>query len=695
MPTQTLLPPSSPLSPLTIVLYENDGVALLGAVLKFEKQKYTVLNEREREIELVGERLFSFPAVIPPESRISTAEKVSFLKRCAADSHTAATKINLEEIWLFVVDEPREYSSHELCVLYYGREDLAQHLALRLALLTDKSYFKRHKDTFSPRSKETVEQLKAQQTARTAHESRLEDFVSFYGVRLQDKSAPCPAPLAALLAALEDLAAQKGDLDATRERDLKEILTRIGERYKVDLHGSLEQVAFQALEKIAHFSTNTNLALIRYRPRIDFPPELTGLSEEIRERVASLVNDRRPELREDLTTLHCVTIDDISTKDIDDGLSLEQTHDGFTVGIHISDVASVVSSNSPLDEEARARATSIYLPEFTVPMLPRTLSDAGCSLVAGELRLTMSCLVHCSHDFKVLDFRIVPGIIKVRERLTYEEVDGLLESEGGLLSTLYQIKLALETQRFTQGATKIEKHDAVPVIQADGTITLDVIDEDSPSRSLVGEFMILANNCFARFARDKKIPILFRSQERPDEVPPSDLPDGPARDWALKSKLKRSVVSTAALPHSSLGLDCYTQMTSPIRRYGDLLNQRQLLSFLQHGTPLFTEGALTLTASALEDTLTKANLLSRESKRFWLMRYLEQELERGPLELGATVTRTDLKSPLVQLDTVFLIVPLRTKERLQPGMRVRVRVNSLNARYDQVRMELVGKALTG
>jgi exoribonuclease-2 len=220
---------------------------------------------------------------------------------------------------------------------------------------------------------------------------------------------------------------------------------------------------------------------------------------------------------------------------------------------------------------------------------------------------------------------------------------------------------------------------------------LHEIDEQGAARTIVSELMILANTVFAQYAKRNGLPLLYRTQEGPDVSLDflDEIPEGPARDYALRGKLKRSIMSTAPGRHSSLGLDLYTQMTSPIRRYADLLNQRQILSHLLDGKPQYTIDEIERIAFEVEEPLSHANFLSRESKRFWLLRYLEERLKREPITVTATVVRNDMKLPMVELDSLYITVPLRTDSRVALGEQCTVQVKEVSAFRDQVRLEVV------
>ena len=374
---------------------------------------------------------------------------------------------------------------------------------------------------------------------------------------------------------------------------------------------------------------------------------------------------------------------------MDDALSLEKTDNGYRLGIHISDVASIIEANSELDIEARERGTSIYCPEESINMLPEELSHDACSLVVGSPRLCLSCLCTLSSSFEVISSEIKPTIINVKKKYSYNKVDKILEQDDGLFFQLYNIAGNVEAKRFANGGSRIPKQIAHPSVDDKGYVTMQDIDENGPARALIGEMMILANTIFAQYAIDNNLPVLFRSQEAPEDQSPIDpsIPDGPAYYYVIKSRLKRSSTSFEPGMHSTLGVNAYLQATSPIRRYLDLAQQRQFLNHLKNSEAFYTKDELQEIHLSLSEPLRRAGALTKDSYRFWLLRWLEQNKRRGT-SIKATVLRTDLKNPMVELSELYIPWVIRTKEKLKPGQVVDLKISTLHAWSDYLKFEL-------
>lgn len=687
-----MVTPDIALTAGALVLYEQEGKALLATVRGFKKDKYVLFNQRGREVELTAVRLYRIPGTLPSEA-INNELQTAYLNKITDDCEQLATKINLEEIWTFTVDEKKDFTTGELCQLYYGKNSLLEYLALHFALIRDQIFFKRKKDSFTPRTAEIVTELKKAEITRQRKSLAMQQTVAFFEERLKDKTLPIPGGIDDFIDLLENTAAGLPWKDNSQQREAKELLQTLQQELGITLQGSLEKQAFMALQRIGHFHSDTNLHLISYQ----FPRTFSAAALQEAEAIRPLQEiSQYPEpdrsLRVDLTSLATITIDDTSTKDMDDALSLEQTEAGFQLGIHISDVAAFLPATGSLDQEAYRRTTSLYLPEGIKHMLPDLLAEERFSLLRDERRPAISCLIALDHRFKILGFRLVPSLIKVKERLSYERVNELLEQEHPLLNQLYQIAAGLEAERLGNGAIRIAKRESGIKINQDGTIDLYEINEQTPAHTLVGEMMILANSLMANFASQNGLPMLFRGQDAPDEdldVATQGLPEGPAREYAARGKLKPSSIATSATPHSSLALKAYLQATSPIRRYSDLINQRQMLSFLRQEQAHYDQTALEQLIPSLNDQSRAAVLISRKTKRYWMLKYLKQQLRQQSI-WPATVVRTDLKMPLVEIDGIFLTAVVKGQQPLKLGDKLMVKIATVDPRSDYLKLEIAG-----
>ncbi len=316
------------------------------------------------------------------------------------------------------------------------------------------------------------------------------------------------------------------------------------------------------------------------------------------------------EARVDLTHLPAFAIDDEGTQDPDDALSLE---DG-RLWVHIADAAALVSPESEADREARARGANLYLPEGTVPMLP-PLATQLLGLGLNEVSPALSFGLNVASDGEVLGLEVVPSWVQVT-RLTYSEVEARLEEEP--FQNLYQLARTHEARRRDNGAIFIELPE-VKVWVEDGKVQVRLLPSHK-SRDLVTEAMLMVGAAVARFSVEHDIPFAFSTQDPPStEVLEQTM--SLAGMYALRRSLKRSQMTSVPAPHAGLGLDVYTQVTSPLRRYLDLVAHQQLRAYVRGQDLLGTQEMLERVgaAEAVTGSVRQAEWLSR---RHWTLVYL-------------------------------------------------------------------------
>ena len=331
--------------------------------------------------------------------------------------------------------------------------------------------------------------------------------------------------------------------------------------------------------------------------------------------------------RMDLRALPIFTIDSAETKDIDDAISLTRTSEGgFELGVHIADVSHYVTPGTELDNEAFNRATSVYYADQVVPMLPKSLSNGICSLNEKELRLAFSCLMRLDKDGNLTDYKFVKSVICSRVKGVYSEINALLAGTADAdiqakyaevadqlpaMKELYGHRARLRKER---GCMDIESGEVKLILDENGHC-IDVKKRTSgESESMIEEFMLLANQCAAHFARVKQIPFVYRVHEEPNaeklerlhallqacgindhfakEVPaPKELsailegvrgtPYEQIINTGMLRCMSKALYEEKPKGHYGLVLKDYAHFTSPIRRYPDLAIHRILTDLLQ------------------------------------------------------------------------------------------------------------------
>lgn len=348
------------------------------------------------------------------------------------------------------------------------------------------------------------------------------------------------------------------------------------------------------------------------------------------EKIEAGITEEEIARREDYRAVTTFTIDPADAKDFDDALSIRKLKNGhWEAGVHIADVSHYVLPNTPIDEEAYKRATSIYLVDRTIPMLPEKLCNDLCSLRQDEDKLTYSTIFEMDDDANVLKSRIVKSVIRSNRRFNYEEAQQIIETGQGDFApevlALDRLAKQLRARRFAEGAITFERNEVKFILDEKTGKPIDVFFKVAKdSNKLVEEFMLLANRTVAEtigMAKNKisKKPktFVYRVHDKPSDdrlmtlagmasrfghkMPAvgnprtisqginkliKDVHDRPEENlismMAIRSMAK-AVYTTQNIGHYGLAFDYYTHFTSPIRRYPDTMVHRLLDRYLNHG----------------------------------------------------------------------------------------------------------------
>ena len=413
------------------------------------------------------------------------------------------------------------------------------------------------------------------------------------------------------------------------------------------------------------------------------------------QRLVKLSEDACPgdDQRLDLTGLVSYSLDDPGTREIDDALSLETDTTGEWIWIHIADPSRLIPPGSSLDAEARRRATSLYLADGVLPMLPMTLAAGPLSLRAGVRSAALSVAVLLDDDGAIADQRVVRSWIQPRYGLSYEDGDELIELAPPGDESLHRLSALMQRRmawRRRQGAVMFDRPEGRFRVR-EACLSLQVIDP-SPARLLVSEAMLLMGAVIADFGRCHELPLPYRSQPAAELPSPSELdsvPEGPARDAAIKRCLSRGVQGTRPMPHFSLGLQAYVQATSPIRRYADLLAHRQILAVLGGEQPL-EEAKVAEVIDDLADPLHQSIQISREDQRHWQQVWFSERVKNSWTALFLRWLRPQDRIALVHVpDLAMDLVGQVVEGNPQPGEPKQLRVGLADPERGELQLRLL------
>ena len=352
----------------------------------------------------------------------------------------------------------------------------------------------------------------------------------------------------------------------------------------------------------------------------EFPPKVQSYADNISEAIPEEEYKRRKDLR-DLTI---VTIDGEDAKDLDDAISLERLPNGnYYLGVHIADVSHYVKEKNPLDKEALKRATSVYLIDRVIPMLPKKLSNGICSLNPKIDRLTLSCFMEIDKNGKVVDHKVVESIIKSTERMTYTDVTKILRDEDEETINKYsnlvdyfklmeELCKILYKRRLKRGAIDLDFEECKIILDEKGK-PIDIKPyERAIANRIIEEFMLVCNETIAEHMFWSNLPFVYRTHEDPDEeklmhfnefvhnlgyvirwgndIHPKSLQTiiekvkGEKEETVVSTLLLRSLkqarYSPECIGHFGLAARYYCHFTSPIRRYPDLIIHRIIKEYI-------------------------------------------------------------------------------------------------------------------
>lgn len=429
---------------------------------------------------------------------------------------------------------------------------------------------------------------------------------------------------------------------------------------------------------------DTEAVLKAYKLPRDFPPQVMAEAKRIAKGDSAAEDRRRygDEARLDLRKKFIFTCDPRTAKDFDDALSLETDRKGNRVlGVHIADVSHYVKPGSAIDREAYKRATSVYLVDTVIPMLPEELSNGVCSLVPNEDRLTFSVFMTFDKSGEMISRSFAKSIIRSKARYTYEEVMKTIAGDGKTkeAKTIRQISALaqeLRAKRFQLGALDLEIPEPEILLDKNGEMEAVVTRPYDESHQMVEECMVAANEAVAKELWTRGVKILARLHESPDPeklmllrtelrglgVKMGNIENQKVLAQFLKSikkhplygtiapmilrSMKRAVYDGATIGHFGLAKKFYAHFTSPIRRYPDLTLHRQLANYLaggKAGNPAKAKVPPKLLARWAEHTSEREQLATeaeRELLEMKKMRFLEEQINsRQIVDYEAVVSR--------------------------------------------------------
>ncbi len=647
--------PPPPESPILFALFDEAGKFLTGRVLSEAESSLQVELETGKRVKVKSANVllkFDKPA---PSALMNAAQSL-------------AGDIELDLAWEFAPED--EFGFADLARDYFSEQaTLEQQVAALLRLSEAPHYFRR---AGKGRYKKAPAEVLQQALAAIEKKKQVQALIDQWAAELA--AGQCPAPVREQLYKIlfkpdKNAPEYKAVVHAARETHLAPLALL----QKAGAISNAYQFHWQRF-LFEHFPKGTGF------PALQAPP----------------VTDELP-----LASVNAFSVDDSSTTEIDDALSVQGLGSGtVTLGIHIAAPGLAIQPDSAIDQVARNRLSTVYMPGHKVTMLPDEVVQTY-TLEAGGPRPALSLYLTIDEaDLTVRDSATRLEQVPIQHNLRHDQLDQAITAEWLLdpaapagapladdvaalrpeLAFLYRLALACKARRevvrgkpetFTrpdytfklEGVQGNEPH-------GDETVIIGTRSRGAPLDLMVAEAMILANSTWGQLLADSGVPGIYRSQ--------ASLAPG------MKVRM-----GAKALPHAGIGVPCYAWSTSPLRRYTDLVNQWQIIACARHGktaalvAPFKPKDAgLFSVISAFDAAYTAYNQFQNGMERYWTLHYLQQHAL-------SEITATVIKDNLVRADTLPLVFPVLGADGLPRGAQVRVRLGQI----DDISLEINGTVI--
>ncbi len=485
-------------------------------------------------------------------------------------------------------------------------------------------------------------------------------------------------------------------------------------------------------------NVETNVIIRKFGLPTAFPSDV----EEEAARLPDALTEKDFVGRDDFRKRNTITIDPQTARDFDDAIDVEVLANGtYQLGVHIADVSHFVPLDSAMDLEARYRGTSVYFPDRVLPMLPEKVSNHLCSLNPGVDRLALSVIVHLSRAGEVLDYSFHKSVIHSKERMTYEDVQRLLDGNLALerryehvlphIRNIARLAQIVQKRRNQRGAIDFDLPEPLLTYDESGLVSGITKSVRLFSHRIVEEFMILANEVVAGHLEENDIPGIYRVHEEPDPMKVEEFseivkgfglkfeprtaepvefqkfvasiegrPEERMLSYLMHRSFKQAKYSEENIGHFGLSSDSYTHFTSPIRRYPDLVVHRILKAAMaRRSQPALSVAQLEAIASESSERERLADQAERELFDWKKMLLMEQHLgdtfeaiiiavwrdgfvvELIDYFIEGFVPVADIPDDYYQLDqSSHALIGRRSKQRFRLGDRLTVQI----ARVDKL-----------
>jgi exoribonuclease-2 len=652
-----------------VVVFRKRSEPAFGIMKESIGERVLVFSEEGKDVEVdFGKIVLS--TGIKFTNELTQSERKLKLRELRRGLEEKRSTVDLKTLWECVFDADRELTLEELIELYFGGSNSGDEDVLLLfwAVEKDDLYFKRGEKGYIPRAPKEVEEINLRKEAEKRKALERKAAIKWARSIIDNQETEQEFNFRNYVELIKGYVIHLDKFE--RAPEAKSFMSEVGIR---DVEGAVE-----FLIKSGSWREDEDPLFRRLGLKEGFP-------KKVLEEARRIIEEPDPEDGvEDLTTLDAYSIDDETTEDIDDAISIHESPEGIVVGVHIANVASFIPKWSLLDEEAARRGETIYLPEGDVHMFPPELIKERLSLFSGAPKLALSLLVLFDEKLNIKSYRFSKSRIFVKENLTYNKAEDFFRKTP-LGLKLIEIALERRRKRIEAGAFIAQLPDLKIRLGEDGQIRIRKIYMNTTAHTIVAEFMILMNWLSGRFFKERRVPAIFRSQSESvsEEARALDEND-PLFPLKAIRFLKPARVGLSPEPHIPLGLDVYVQITSPIRRYLDMVLQKQIIGELEGQGATYTDGELERLYPQVEVGIREKKMIERARERYWLLKYLKGFERKEIMGIVSSLRETGAS---VYLPEYLIEVPvsLTSDMVLKEGDKINLTVE----RVDPLRRKIV------
>lgn len=665
----------------------------IGMVLEGDENRVRLLLPNRRESKLSVNRLLPWlgPSFGPPKSR-DEAVKVLDEHKCRREE--LAKALPLLDAWEMAQGEIEEAPASWFAELFDSSPDEDTIAAFGRGLMSLKSHFRFQQPLFLVYDEETVEKRLNEEKAKNEREALIAGGAAFLRQLWSlapGHSAPPPKsewPEEATAQRIKDLLYERV-LDPESQKD-----------------EALWNLLAKGMPDVPHLPLQLLMAWGVLPPHYNFWLDRADYDrgDEWWQNFADEVEDlvKAAEDLEGLETcdLPFISIDSAKTHDIDDAFHASPNENGYEVTIALACPAWRWNFFGELDKCVRKRATSIYLPEGDLHMLPQKLGLNAYSLMAGKDRPAFCISMQIDKDGRIAAARPSFARVRLAANLTYPDVEKILSGDiegenpaasyADTLNAGQKMAELRKKARIADGAVIMDRQDPLIRLEGEGWDTRVLLEEDEvtpAAQTLVAEMMIAASAAIAEWGNENRIPLLHRTQDVAIPKEYAGVWNRPDEMAKIMRALVPSSLEVEGKRHAALALPRYAPVTSPLRRYTDLVNEAQILHFLDMGAPLFGREMLETILGQLNPALEGAGQAQRFRPRYWKLLHV---MQGGPRVWWAgVITEENDMAVTVSLPKEGLFVRGKRRlfdERACVGMHVQLRLGKVNPLYNEIQI---------